>query len=106
MKSKTDFSQLVYQATQLIPFGFVATYQDIARKIGRPAASRAVGNALHHNPTMIVIPCHRVVNAKGRLAKNFGYHGQEGQKKLLESEGVLVENYLVDLSIYRVKELK
>ncbi|MDY0345247.1 MAG: MGMT family protein [Bacilli bacterium] len=97
----TNFQLLVYEATKKIPFGKVATYQDIAIMIGRPKAVRAVGNALHHNPTMIVIPCHRVVNAQGGLAKNFGYDGPEGQRTLLESEGIIVEHYHVDLKIYR-----
>ena len=97
----THFQALVYEATKKIPFGQVATYQDIATLIGKPKAVRAVGNALHHNPTMITVPCHRVVNCKGGLAKNFGFDGPEQQKALLESEGVVVEHYHVDLKIYR-----
>ena len=101
----TEFQNLVYEAAKLIPFGKVATYQDIARKIGRPKATRAVGNALHHNPQMIIIPCHRVVNAQGKLAVHFGYRGLKGQKELLEREGVKVINYQVDLEVYRAASL-
>ncbi|NCA95290.1 MAG: MGMT family protein, partial [Epsilonproteobacteria bacterium] len=53
------------------------------------------------NPVPVVIPCHRVVNSRGHLAKNFGFKGLEGHKALLESEGVAVESYHVDLKIYR-----
>ncbi|HOH68766.1 MAG TPA: MGMT family protein, partial [Bacilli bacterium] len=84
----TEFEFMVYEATKKIPFGMVATYQDIATMIGKPKAVRAVGNALHHNPMMIVIPCHRVVNSKGGLALNFGFDGPEEQRRLLESEGI------------------
>ncbi|HNY75124.1 MAG: MGMT family protein [Bacilli bacterium] len=98
----TSFQKKVYEATKTIPFGKVATYQDIARMIGKPKAVRAVGNALHNNPMMIIVPCHRVVNSKGGLALNFGFDGPEAQKRLLESEGVAVDSYHVDLKIYRV----
>ncbi|HOC80715.1 MAG TPA: MGMT family protein [Bacilli bacterium] len=97
----TEFEFMVYEATKKIPFGMVATYQDIATMIEKPKAVRAVGNALHHNPMMIVIPCHRVVNSKGGLALNFGFDGPEEQRRLLESEGIVVDNYHVDLNIYR-----
>lgn len=97
----TSFQRLVYEATKRIPHGKVATYQDIATMIGKPKAVRAVGNALHNNPEMLIIPCHRVVNSRGRLALNFGFDGPEGQKVLLESEGILVRDYHVDLNIYR-----
>jgi O-6-methylguanine DNA methyltransferase len=97
----TKFESRVYEATKKIPFGMVATYQDIAKMIGKPKAVRAVGNALHNNPMMITIPCHRVVNSKGGLAINFGFDGPEEQRRLLESEGVVVESYHVDLTRYR-----
>lgn len=104
MINNTVFANKVYEAAKKIPYGQVATYLDIAKAIGNPKATRAVGNALHHNPEMIVIPCHRVVNSKGQLALHFGYRGQEGQKELLEKEGVIVVNFRVDLKQYRVKE--
>lgn len=97
----TAFEQAVYRVTKQIPFGKVATYLDIAKALGKPKAARAVGNALHKNPLMIIIPCHRVVNSQGGLAVNFGYQGYQGHQELLESEGVNVVNHHVDLSIYR-----
>ena len=61
----TEFQRKVYAATRAIPPGEVRTYGDIARQIGQPGASRAVGNALGRNPACIVIPCHRVVATNG-----------------------------------------
>ena len=98
----TDFQELVYAATRKIPYGHVVTYQDIARYINHPKAFRAVGNTLHSYPSTITIPCHRVVNAQGRLAVHFGFKGQDGQRSLLEKEGVVVIDYHVDLGKYRV----
>jgi methylated-DNA-[protein]-cysteine S-methyltransferase len=57
----------VLGVTARIPFGRTSTYGDIARRIGRPQAARAVGNALGSNPIPIVIPCHRVLRSGGRL---------------------------------------
>lgn len=95
----TEFSKKVYDITKQIPKGYVTTYKNIAIKLGDKNYSRAVGNALHNNPTPIVVPCHRVVNSQGFLAKNFGAGGLDGHKKLLQSEGVVVENYKVSKSI-------
>jgi len=97
----TSFQSMVYEATKAIPYGKVVTYADIAKRIGKPKAARAVGNTLHDYPTTITIPCHRVVNAKGNLAEHFGFCGIEAQRKLLESEGVEVDGYRVDLAKYR-----
>jgi methylated-DNA-[protein]-cysteine S-methyltransferase len=75
----------VLAATARIPFGRTSTYGDIARRIGNPRAARAVGNALGSNPIPIVIPCHRVVRAGGRLG---GYGGGVRRKEaLLALEG-------------------
>lgn len=93
-----SFFENVYEAVQLIPRGKVATYGQIARMIGAPRSSRAVGYALHANPRPGVIPCHRVVNREGRLAPAFAFGGPEIQAQLLESEGVEVdEDFIVDL---------
>ena len=95
------FFENVYEAVQLIPRGKVATYGQIARMIGSPRSSRAVGYALHANPRPGVIPCHRVVNREGRLAPAFAFGGPEIQAQLLESEGVEVgEDFIVDLGKY------
>lgn len=96
-----SFFENVYEAVQLIPRGKVATYGQIARMIGAPRSSRAVGYALHANPRPGVIPCHRVVNREGRLAPAFAFGGPEIQAQLLESEGVRVSaDFVVDLEKY------
>lgn len=61
----TDFQRDVWAALEEIPYGQVATYGDVARAIGRPRATRAVGNANHANPWPILVPCHRVVAQHG-----------------------------------------
>lgn len=63
----TPFQLRVWQALQQIPFGVTASYQEIARAIGQPTACRAVGGANGRNPLPIVIPCHRVIGARGAL---------------------------------------
>lgn len=83
----TPFERRVYEATKRIPFGKVATYGQIARAIGEPNASRAVGQALGKNPIAIVIPCHRVVASDGKLG---GFSaGLSYKRRLLRLEGVL-----------------
>jgi methylated-DNA-[protein]-cysteine S-methyltransferase len=81
----TDFQQAVWSALRQIPYGEVATYGDIARRVGRPTASRAVGAANGRNPIAIVIPCHRVIGSDGTLT---GYGGGMWRKRwLLSHEG-------------------
>jgi len=82
----TEFERRVYAATRRIPPGEVRTYGDIARAIGKPGASRAVGNALGKNPACIVIPCHRVVASDG-LGGFTG--GLAWKRRLLHLEGSL-----------------
>jgi len=79
----------VYAATRTIPAGSVATYGEIARKIGRsdPEAARAVGAALAGNPYPIVVPCHRVVGANGKLTGFSAPGGIATKRRLLELEG-------------------
>jgi methylated-DNA-protein-cysteine methyltransferase-like protein len=96
-----NFYDKVFYALKLVPKGEVTTYGDIAKFIGLPKNSRQVGWALHKNPQPIVNPCHRVVFADGSLAKGFAFGGIDVQKDLLQSEGVKVENYKVDLTKYR-----
>lgn len=80
----TDFQKKVWCELLKIPYGKVATYGDIARAVGKPGASRAVGGASHKNPIPIVVPCHRVVGANGSLVGYGG--GLELKKKLLDLE--------------------
>lgn len=80
----TPFQRQVLDALQQIPYGETASYADIARKLGRPGAARAVGAANGRNPLPIVIPCHRVIGSKGALT-GFG-GGIETKKALLALE--------------------
>ena len=77
---------LVWDALREIPYGTTATYGEIAARIGRPGAARAVGSANHHNPLSIFVPCHRVLGANGALTGYAG--GLEAKRKLLAIEGV------------------
>lgn len=100
----TKLALEVYALTRRIPKGKVSTYGDIALQLGSKNLARVAGNILHNNPNPITTPCHRVVNAKGQLAKNFGSEGKiNDQEKLLKIEGVVVNNYQVDLKEYRYK---
>jgi len=83
----TDFQLKVWRALQEIPSGKFVTYGLIARKIGSPKASRAVGAACGANPIPLFIPCHRVVGADGSLI-GFGGGGIQVKAKLLEMEAV------------------
>jgi methylated-DNA-[protein]-cysteine S-methyltransferase len=83
----TEFQQLCWQELQRIPYGETRTYGEMARRIGRPAAVRAVGRANHDNPIGVIVPCHRVIGADGTLT---GYAGGLDMKRtLLELEGAL-----------------
>ena len=76
----TPFQNRVWAALRTIPYGKTASYGDIARKIGSPTASRAVGAANGRNPIAIVVPCHRVIGANGTLT---GYAGGLDMKQAL-----------------------
>lgn len=79
----TEFEQTVWKALQTIPHGETRSYGDIARQIGQPSACRAVGHANNQNPISIIIPCHRVIGANGKLT---GYAG-----------GLTIKQYLLEL---------
>ncbi len=87
--ARSDFQRRVLAATAQLPYGAVTSYSGIARRIGAPAAVRAVAQALRHNPVAIAIPCHRVVGSTGDLT---GYAGNKIALKgrLLSLEGVPV----------------
>jgi AraC family transcriptional regulator, regulatory protein of adaptative response / methylated-DNA-[protein]-cysteine methyltransferase len=81
----TPFQERVWAQLRQIPYGETRSYQELARAIGAPGASRAVGHANGMNPVAIVVPCHRVINKNGDLG---GYGGQLWRKeKLLQLEG-------------------
>jgi methylated-DNA-[protein]-cysteine S-methyltransferase len=81
----TAFQLQVWTALRQIPFGATGSYGELARRIDRPGAARAVGMANHRNPLGIVVPCHRVVGASGDLVGYGG--GLEMKRWLLEHEG-------------------
>jgi methylated-DNA-[protein]-cysteine S-methyltransferase len=81
----TAFQQRVWRALTEIPYGVTASYGQIARTIGSPTASRAVGMANGRNPISIIVPCHRVIGAGGKLTGYAG--GVERKRYLLELEG-------------------
>ncbi len=84
------FEARVLKLVVKIPAGRVTTYGELAKAIGQPQASRAVGNALNKNPELIKIPCHRVVRSDGTIG---GYiKGGLQKKKLLLKEGVEIRN--------------
>ncbi len=84
----TEFQRRVWQELLQIPYGKTSTYKDIAEKIGKRGACRAVGNANNKNPIPIFIPCHRVIRADNLLS---GYSlGAENKEKLLKIEGVIL----------------
>jgi methylated-DNA-[protein]-cysteine S-methyltransferase len=85
----TPFQLSVLQAARRIPAGSVWTYGQVARSIGKPKASRAVGQALGRNPVPIVIPCHRVVASDGSLGGYSGGGGLDSKRWLLHLEGAL-----------------
>jgi methylated-DNA-[protein]-cysteine S-methyltransferase len=90
LRQLTPFQRRVLAATARVPAGRVVSYGDIARRIGRPGGGRAVGQALTRNPVPIVIPCHRVVAAGGRIGGYAG--GLTIKRKLLRLEGALAAN--------------
>ena len=73
---------------QTVPKGKVASYGQIARLVGNPRLSRAVGYALHVNPDPEHIPCYRIVDRFGNLAPSFAFGGENVQRDLLRAEGV------------------
>lgn len=90
LSTASPFVQRVLRATAKVPFGRLASYKTIARDIGDPKATRAVGNALGHNPVPIVIPCHRVIRSDGSLGGYTG--GTKIKRKLLSLEGSMLLN--------------
>jgi len=81
----TEFQRRVWELTRAIPYGETRTYGTLARELGAPGAARAVGAAMGANPLAILVPCHRVLGAAGRLT---GYaYGLSLKQRLLELEG-------------------
>lgn len=80
----TEFQKLVWNELKDVPYGKTYSYKELAQKIGKPTAARAVGMANNKNPILIIIPCHRIIGADGSLV---GYAaGLEIKKQLLDME--------------------
>ena len=96
-----SFTEKVYAVVRKIPKGKVLTYKEVARRAGKPLASRAVGNILNknYNPK---IPCHRVIRSDGTLGR-YSLGGTRKKAAILAGEGVKIKNGKVDLSVFRVK---
>ncbi|MDQ4132259.1 MAG: MGMT family protein, partial [Actinomycetota bacterium] len=82
----SPFDRAVLAVTQRIPHGQTRTYREVAERIGRPKAMRAVGSALARNRVPLLVPCHRVVRSDGTIG-DFAF-GAPAKRALLESEGV------------------
>jgi methylated-DNA-[protein]-cysteine S-methyltransferase len=76
----TAFQRAVWRALTEIPYGETCSYGEVAHRVGRPGAARAVGVANGHNPVGIIVPCHRVIGASGALV---GYGGGVQRKQVL-----------------------
>jgi methylated-DNA-[protein]-cysteine S-methyltransferase len=88
LSDAAPFARQVYQAARLIPAGQTTTYGELARAVGRPNAARAVGQALGMNPIALIIPCHRVLAAGGKVGGFSAHGGLATKAKLLAVEGV------------------
>lgn len=88
----TEFQRRVWRALLAVPFGETASYGAIARRIGSPAAVRAVGLANGRNPVPIIVPCHRIIGSNGSLT-GFG-GGLDRKRWLLEWEGALPAGFV------------
>lgn len=100
------FFEKVYDAVAQIPPGFVMTYGQIAEIIGHPGAARRVGQAMSQAPAARCLPCHRVVNAAGRLAPARAFGSQEAQCALLQREGVcFLPDGRINLALCRWQQL-
>jgi len=92
LRCGTAFQQSVWQALRAIPQGGTVSYGEVSRRIGNPAAVRAVGGAIGRNPVSIIVPCHRVMGSNGTLT---GYAGGLARKTaLLRLEGAVAGSLL------------
>ena len=86
----TDFQKKVWRALLEIPRGSTVTYKNLAKRIGKPLAVRAVANAVGANPLIVTIPCHRVIRSDGSLGGYSGRGGIKTKRALLIKEGVKI----------------
>ena len=90
---KSSFFQRVYQITRLIPYGRITSYGAIAKSLGSPGSARMVGWALNKSAEQKeFVPAHRVVNRNGILTGKNHFAWSDTMRKLLENEGIIIEN--------------
>jgi len=87
-KPGTAFQQKVLACCQLIPYGCVMTYGEVAMKVDHPGAARAVGSVMRNNNCPLVIPCHRVLGSNGKLTGFSAGTGMNLKLRLLQMEGI------------------
>ena len=80
LRGGSEFEQAVWAEIAKIPYGEMITYGAIATALGDPGAARAVGTACNHNPVPVIVPCHRVVGAGGKMV---GFGGGLDRKRIL-----------------------
>ena len=83
------FDQRVYQLIQRIPHGETRTYNEVATRLGTPSAVRSVAHALIHNPFVVIVPCHRVLEAGGYADRMSPHGGLISKRRLLSIEGAI-----------------
>jgi methylated-DNA-[protein]-cysteine S-methyltransferase len=88
LRGQPSFTVAVLHELAEVPYGSTATYGELAARTGRPGAARAVGMVMNRNPIPIVLPCHRIVGASGKLVGYAG--GLETKEHLLRLEGALL----------------
>ncbi len=91
----------IYEVVKQIPRGCVASYGQVAALAGNRRWARVVGYALHANPDPDHIPCYRVVTKEGRVSKTFVFGGVNEQIRLLEADGIELEDGVVDMEKYQ-----
>jgi methylated-DNA-[protein]-cysteine S-methyltransferase len=91
MEDVAPFHRRVFELARTIPAGATSTYGELAARLGDPGAARAVGEALGRNPLPIVVPCHRVLAANGRLGGFSAHGGAATKRRMLIIEGALLE---------------
>ncbi|WP_089611584.1 methylated-DNA--[protein]-cysteine S-methyltransferase [Dehalobacterium formicoaceticum] len=99
----TEFQLAAWHALQTIPYGETRSYKEMAAQIGNPKACRAIGRANNRNPIAIIIPCHRVIGANGKLVGYGG--GLPIKERLLQLEKENKENLSFEAGVYREMKL-
>jgi methylated-DNA-[protein]-cysteine S-methyltransferase len=89
-ESLSVFALKIYEQLMKVPLGSVVSYGELASRAGSPGAARAVGGVMSSNPFPLVVPCHRVVNADGRVGQYSGAHGTSTKTWLLDFESNLL----------------